>query len=145
MNQFSLNGQPIRYFSHDGDIWFVTSDANKAFNFSGETTSLDKVSIQAKDLAIHETFMDSDLTKDALLISIPDLFKVLGRSTKPDLSAIRDQIFGMAAQHLAQQLQPQRLALPSADTQVDHLAGAVAKRTYASRDPVELPDVEVGK
>ena len=140
MNTFSLNGYSIRYFSHDGDIWFITADANKAFNFSGGTTSLNKVSIQLEDLAINESFIDSSLTKDALVISVADLFKVLGRSTKPELSDIRDQIFSLAAHHLTQQLQPQRLALPSADMQVDNLAGAVAKgRSKEPTDLINLP------
>jgi hypothetical protein len=49
-------------------------------------------------------------------------------------------IFGLAAQALKQQLQPQRLALPSADEQVENLAGAASRHGTGSKDLVDLPD-----
>jgi prophage antirepressor-like protein len=54
IEKFTLNGIEVRFIAIDNDVWFVTSDANKAFGFEGETTALDKVSVRVDRLPIHE-------------------------------------------------------------------------------------------
>ena len=146
MHTFNLNGQPIRYFSHDDEIWFVTTDANKAFDFKGENTLLDRNSINVKDLMTHSSNMESDyfrsenIPETGLVISIVGLFNSISLSRKSDLKTMQIQIAGLAAMQVKQQLTPNRLALPSADMQVNNLAGAVAKRRdKVPTDLINLP------
>jgi hypothetical protein len=141
-----LGKRPCRYLAAEGEIWLVTADANKAADFKGETTALDKLSLRLDKLAVHENFMDVGFPRHTLMISLPDLFKAIGRSSKGNLVQIQQQIFGLAAHSLKQKLHPQRLALPSGDEQIDNLSSAAVKQVFAiagerpSRDLINLPE-----
>jgi hypothetical protein len=142
MQKFNYNGHDIRFFTAGDDVYFITSDVNKGFGFSGENTLADRISQRLENLAIHISNMGSteQLQKNTLVLQTKDLVEAIVRSTKqdPHIRNLSDVFIQMAATAFNASFtqSPERPALPAATDydRVENLASASSKH-----DPDKLP------
>jgi hypothetical protein len=145
MQTFQLNGQTVRFFQQGETTYLVTSDANKAFGFSGDQTAIDKASESLSSvkvsLVINETFMDDlgNLPDRMLVIELPNLLGVITRSSKPELKNMQGIFNQLLAKSFAQNfgMQQNRPMLPAVtdDVRLKRMAGAVSNRDFSDKEP----------
>jgi prophage antirepressor-like protein len=92
LNTFNLNGHSCRFLAAMDDVWFVTTDANNAFSFKGKNTLIDLKSIRLEELLRDRSSIPDGLRDDTLMISLPNLFEAIGRSSKADLIPLQMMI-----------------------------------------------------
>jgi hypothetical protein len=145
MQTFKFNNVNIRFFSIDQDIYFVTTDANKAFGFKGNNTLLDISSVNIDTLVV--TYRNriplqvdsiNELAKGVLVVLLPELIRAVIRSNKPNLENLADIFVQLAAQgFMASRVQSDQKILPPA-TDTDRISKmALAAANHYKSD--ELP------
>jgi hypothetical protein len=147
MEQFNLNGQAIRFFETQQDIYFVTGDANTAFGFKGENTLLDILSVRFDSLVVtdrnpisHRNPMGASkgstgkLLNRTMVILLPELIKAIIRSKKPELANLADVFAQLSAKgFMATRVQSVQKILPPATDheRTEKLATATHRRILA--------------
>jgi hypothetical protein len=152
MQKFKHNGQDIRFFENGEDVYFVTADANRAFGFSGQNTSIDNVSVNVDTLAVEDrisSLNQSDgiegLQRGILVLTLPNLITAVIRSNKPNTQSLADIFVQMAAKSFMTPLThpPERKALPAAtdSERAGNLAKAIkGRKLKLSRTRVDSSD-----
>ncbi len=104
MKTFQLNDHSVRFFQFDETIYLITSDANQAFDFPGQNTALDNVSVRLDELPKDESFIFSpeNLAKNTRTIELKNLLRVIVRSSKSELENIQDILMQLLAKAFAQ-------------------------------------------